>query len=371
MPLPLVCLGSVRASPLEVPLVEPFVIACGTVTTTRNALVRIDVMDGATGPSATGLGEAATLVPVTAEDLPDVLATLDAAGEDLEGMALPLDDGFRRLTEALDELAERTPVARSALETALLDGAARLAGLPLRVLLGGERGAATPAMTTDITIPIRDVATMAALARAHRAQGFTCFKVKVGRDVEHDFEAIAAIAAAVPDARFRIDANAGFTAREAISLMNRLGAAGLKIECFEQPCATDDLAGMAEVAAAIDPPVIADESVKRVADVARLVAARAADGVNLKIAKSGGPLAALAIGRAAQAAGLRVMCGGMVETRLGMTAAAHVVAALGGVDFVDLDTAWLLAEDPFEGGYAASGPDYVLDGRPGLGVSVR
>jgi L-Ala-D/L-Glu epimerase len=61
----------------------------------------------------------------------------------------------------------------------------------------------------------------------------------------------------------------------------------------------------------------------------------------------------------------------MVETRLGMTAAAHVVAALGGVDFVDLDTAWLLADDPFEGGYVADGPRYTLPDLPGLGVSRR
>ena len=371
MPLPLVCVRSVKVSALEVPLVEPFVIASGTVTTTRNALVRVDLVENAGGRGAVGLGEAATLVPVTSEDLPDVLASLDAAGEDLEGMAIPMDDGFARLTSVLDELSERTPVARSALEVALLDAVARIVGLPLRALVGGEKGAATATMTTDITIPIREVGTMVELARAHRAQGFSCFKVKVGRDVDHDFEAIAAIAAAVPSARFRIDANGGFSAKDALALMERLAGRGIEVECFEQPCATDDLAGMAEVTAAIDPPVIADESVKHLPDVARLVEAKAADGVNLKIAKSGGLLAALAIGRAAQAHGLRVMCGGMVETRLGMTAAAHVVAALGGVDFVDLDTAWLLAEDPFEGGYAANGPAYTLGDEPGLGVALR
>jgi L-alanine-DL-glutamate epimerase-like enolase superfamily enzyme len=64
------------------------------------------------------------------------------------------------------------------------------------------------------------------------------------------------------------------------------------------------------------------------------------------------------------------MVGGMVETRLGMTAAAHVAAALGGARFIDLDTAWLLAEDPYEGGYRAQGPHYTLDPEPGLGVRV-
>ena len=90
----------------------------------------------------------------------------------------------------------------------------------------------------------------------------------------------------------------------------------------------------------------------------------------LQLAKAGGPLGAPAIKGGARALGLAVMCGGMVETRLGMTAAAHGAAALGGVDFVDLDTAWLLAADPFTGGYAARGPRLTLVDAPGLGVDL-
>ena len=359
-----------HVAPLSVPLVEPFVIACGAVTTTRNALVRVTLED-ASGRAAEGLGEAATLTPVTHEDQPDVIVTLDRIGASLTGRDLDLDETFHALTAALDDVAHGTPVARAGAETALLDAIARLADVPLRALLGGPIGDRTTTMTTDITIPIRDVDRMAALAAEHRGQGFSCFKVKVGRDVEHDLAALSAIADAVPDARFRLDANAGFTAAQAIALMNRAASRGLGVECFEQPCGADDLAGMAAVRAAIEPPVIADESVKELRDVPRVAHAQAADGVNLKLAKSGGPLAALAIGRAAQARGMRLMCGGMVETRLGMTAAAHVVAALGGVDFVDLDTAWLLADDPFTGGYSAAGPEYTLPPTPGLGVSPR
>jgi L-alanine-DL-glutamate epimerase-like enolase superfamily enzyme len=362
--------SSWEVAPLGVDLREPFVIASGTVTSTRNALVRFELDDGE-GRRATGLGEAATLVPVTDEDQPDALVNVAWIGASLLGCEFDLRGGFGELTEALDHAARGAMVSRAGAETALLDAIARLAGAPLREVLGGAVGAATRAMTTDITIPIRETARMVELAQEHRAKGFSCFKVKVGRDAAHDLEALVAIARAVPDARFRIDANAGYEAPQAIALVEKLAAERIAIECFEQPCAAWDLDGMAAVAAAIEPPVIADESVKHVNDVARLADARAADGVNLKLAKSGGPLAALAIGRAARAAGLRIMCGGMVETRLGMTAAAHVVAALGGVDFVDLDTAWLLAEDPFEGGYEASGPAYSLGDRPGLGVAPR
>jgi L-alanine-DL-glutamate epimerase-like enolase superfamily enzyme len=95
------------------------------------------------------------------------------------------------------------------------------------------------------------------------------------------------------------------------------------------------------------------------------------DGINLKLGKHGGVLIAARLGLEARSAGLRLMTGGMVETRLGMTAAAHVACALGGVDFVDLDTAWLLADDPYRGGYEADGPHYTMPASRGLGVTSR
>ena len=154
-----------------------------------------------------------------------------------------------------------------------------------------------------------------------------------------------------------MDANAGYTAAEAIALARACEHLRLRVECWEQPCAAGDLDGMAEVAEALDAPVIADESVKTLDDLHVLARRRYADGVNLKLAKSGGLLTCLAIGTAARAAGLQIMVGGMVETRLGMTAAAHLACALGG--------------DPYEGGYVANGPRYHLPDVPGLGVRRR
>jgi L-alanine-DL-glutamate epimerase-like enolase superfamily enzyme len=166
-----------------------------------------------------------------------------------------------------------------------------------------------------------------------------------------------------------VDANAGYTAALALQLARACDRAGVRIECWEQPCAATDLEGMAEVAAALQAPVIADESVKTLQDLRALVARPYADGVNLKLAKTGSLGECVQIGREARRAGLLVMMGGMVETRLGMTAAAHVACAVGGADFVDLDTAWLLAEDPYRGGYVAEGPRYTLPEVPGLGVT--
>jgi L-alanine-DL-glutamate epimerase-like enolase superfamily enzyme len=341
-------IAAIDVEPLSIPLREPFVIATGRMDTTRAALVRVTLEDES-GARATGLGEAAALPPVTREDQPDLLAAIGAAAEALKGADVFEEIVARALLESR--------VARAGLEAAILDAFARLAGVPLYQILGsGGVHAPVIDLQTDITLPISDPERMSATARAHRRAGFTTFKVKVGRDWRADLASLRAVVAAVPDARFRLDANAGFTARDALALLDAALGEGLAVECYEQPCAADDLTGMAEVAAHSAVPVVADESFRGADDLQRIVDGRAAQAVNLKLAKLGGPAAAFNLGERARALGLRLMAGAMVETRVGLLAMAHVVAALGGVDWVDLDTAFLLADDPFTGGWTCDGP---------------
>jgi L-alanine-DL-glutamate epimerase-like enolase superfamily enzyme len=265
----------------------------------------------------------------------------------------------------LDRCFLGAPVARAGAECALLDAWARTAGKPLCTWLTGQ---APRQVTTDITLPIGEPSHMADLAESWNARGFDIFKVKIGKSLDDDIHALGLIAARVAGARFRLDANAGFTADQALRVLDACDRVSLDVECFEQPCARDDLLGMARVTAATDVPVIADESVRTLEDFERVIDARAASGVNLKLVKSGGLLSALAIGQRARELGMPIMCGGMVETRLGMTAMGHVVCALGGVEYADLDTAFLLASDPFKGGYEARGPVLSFGNMPGLGV---
>jgi L-alanine-DL-glutamate epimerase-like enolase superfamily enzyme len=351
-------------APLSIPLREPFVIASGQMDATRAALVRATLEDER-GRRATGFGESAALPPVTREDQPELLQLIARAAPGLRGAILGKTEDLDRL------LAARLPsseVARAGVESAILDAASRLRGLPLWRALGGVE---PPSLVTDITLSISAPERMAAAATHFARTGFTCFKVKVGRDWRADCASLRAVAAAVPGAQFRLDANAGFKAAEALALLDTALADGLTVECFEQPCAADDLAGMAEVTARASVPVVADESFRGPADLDRLLATRAVSAVNLKLAKLGGPLAALALGRRARAEGLGLMAGAMVETRIGLLAMAHVVAALGGVDWVDLDTAFLLADDPFTGGWRVDGPRLQLTDEPGLGVEPQ
>lgn len=354
---------SIAVAPLSVPLLEPFVIASGRIDTTRAALVAAIVVDEHSNARAQGLGEAAALPPVTREDQPELLDAIARAARSCSHVNV---SDRAELNRWLDAELGHSLVARAGVECALLDAISQLAGVPLCTWLGG---AAPCTLHTDITLPIANPEHMAQLAVGYRARGFRAFKVKVGKQLDDDIRALERVHARVPDASFRLDANAGFTAAQALQLMAAARRAQLVVECFEQPCAAEDLEGMAQVTREAGVQVIADESVKNLADLERALALRACSGVNLKLAKSGGLLRAFELGRHAQARGLSLMCGGMVETRLGMSAMAHVACALGNVQFIDLDTAFLLAQERFEGGYTDDGPKLQL--RSGSGLALR
>lgn len=354
---------SATAQALCVPLQEPFVIATARMDTTRAALIRI-VGRRANGTDVIGLGEAACLYPVTQDDMPEVLAAAANGLASLEGHFV---EDVASAGSLARKAAHGSLVLESALECALTDALARAHGLSICALYN-EPSALPVSLESDITIPIGTEETMLRAARTWYGRGFRAFKAKVGKDAEHEARALGLMHATFPGIRFRLDANAGYGADEALFTLRELRKTGAQIECFEQPCGIADLDGMARVVrdGAVD--VVADESLRSTADLKALIEAKAATSVNLKIVKLGGFGPALAIGRAALAHGLGLMVGGMVETRLGMTCAATLAATLRTVAYADLDTAWLLDGDPFEGGFAAQGPHITLPDCLGFGV---
>lgn len=351
---------TLAARPLSVPLQTPFVIATGRVDVTPNVLVTVQLRDDATGRCAIGFGEAATLPPVTHQTQTEVLADLArAAGQ------LPCAVPHASVPPQLQLGAS----ASAGLDMAIADAAAQLAGVPVWQLLAPD--AHPVSLHSDITIGIGAPEAMADAARHWAQRGFDCFKVKVGKHAADDLAALSAIVAAVPHAQLRIDANAGFDARTALAFCDQLLARNLPVQCFEQPCGADDFAGLRAVRQAVPFDVVADESCQDLSAVQCLIDAQAVDGINLKLAKAGSLQHALAMGRMAQTHGLSLMVGAMVETRLGVAAAAHLAFALGGVAFADLDTAWLLVDDPFVGDVLGQGPDIAVPMVPGLGLWPR
>jgi L-alanine-DL-glutamate epimerase-like enolase superfamily enzyme len=282
--------------------------------------------------------------------------------------ASPRIEAFADLVgDALDD----APVTRSALQVALLDALARAHHVHVTKLLAPATRLPVE-LVSDMTLPILAEPRMVALAEQWRARGFRTFKVKVGKDLDADLRVLMAVAERVQDARFRIDANQGYSVAEAVRLAQSCLARGLTLESFEQPCARGDEGALEAVQAQVPSvPVIADESCRSEADLTRLLAKKhRVAGVNLKLVKHGGLLEALSLGSRARREGLRVMVGGMVETRLGMSTAAALAACFPEV-LADLDTAWLLTDDPFEGGYDAEGERYLVGRGEGHGVTLR
>jgi len=248
--------------------------------------------------------------------------------------------------------------ARCAVDLALHDRIGRRAGLPLWQLLGLPPPAP---LATCFTIAIDEPEEMARQAQA--ASAYDTLKIKLGST--DDFARLQAIRAARPDAKLRVDANAGWEVDTAIALVRRLEPLG--IELIEQPVSKDDIAGMGAVQAATDIPIVGDESCQSLADVEALAAA-GVRGINLKLMKAGGLTHGVAMARRSRELGMKLMLGCMIETSVGVTAMAHLS---GLADWLDLDGPLLIANDPFDGlRYDAAGVISLPD-RPGIGVRAR
>ncbi len=330
---------SVVARKLDVPMKKPFGIAGGAQVEAKNVLVEL-----VTDRGVHGWGEGAPFPAFNGENQEMVLAACAVAAPRLEGIALDDDEAIRTVVRAS---CGDAPSAACAIETAVFDARARVAGRSLLDLFGG----AEHEVITDITITTGTVED--AVREAHAFAAFRTLKIKVGGgDVDRDVARVLAIRAARPDARLLVDANGGFTVDEALHFAARTAEA--RIALFEQPIAPGEWDALAEVRRRSGLVVAIDESVTSAEDVSEARRRRAADAVNVKIMKSG-IFEALEIVRRAKAEGLLRMIGGMVETRLAMGMSACIAAGFGGFDVIDLDTPLFLASDPFVGGYGQDG----------------
>jgi L-alanine-DL-glutamate epimerase-like enolase superfamily enzyme len=301
---------------------------------------------------AEGWGEIPSLYPVTNEDQPTALAAVREVAPQLAGRDATAWRSFAPdLATVLPDLA----ATRAGIERAILDAVTRDWGVPLHQFFGG----ASDQLTTDITIPICPPDEARALAATYRDQGFEAIKTKVGLDLRDDVARLAAIRDAHPTCALVLDANEGYSASDALAFLAALRSEGIEPALLEQPVAREDWDGLGRVTREGGVPVAADESCRSPQDTLHIAQGNLATVLNIKLVKCG-VVGALEIAAIARTAGLGLMIGGMVETRLAMGFAAHFAAGLGGFDWIDLDTPLLLAEDPVTGGYTANGPHYSL-----------
>ncbi len=255
----------------------------------------------------------------------------------------------------LDDLGDNGS-ARAAVLSALYDLMGKRLGVPVHTLLGLDPSRA-PWTSFTITIDEADVIRQ----DVREVAEYPILKVKVGSDA--DEETLSVVREEAPGARLRVDANTAWSPKRAVARIEALQRFG--VELVEQPVAAHDIDGLRFVRERSVLPIIADESCVRASDIPCL--AGAVDGINIKLAKCGGIAAALRMIHTARSHNLSVMLGCMIETSLGIGAAAQLAPL---ADYADLDGAALLAEDPFQGLSIARGRVH-LTAEPGLGISRR
>jgi len=332
---------NIRHQITDLQLVHPFKIARRAVDRFRQVIsVELD----------SGLGETAP-----AKFYGETVETVQRALEIFDPFLNGNLDAIQAIMDTLESTMRGNYAAKSAIDMALHDRLGKVLGVPLYRLWGLDPNE-TPC--TSFTIGLDEPEMMQQKVR--EASEYPILKVKLG--TSHDLEIIRTLRE-VTDKPIYVDANTAWTPKEAVRKIRELVPYG--IELIEQPTHPDDLEGLKFVREHSELPIIADESVKRATDIPALVGC--VDGVNIKLVKCGGLLEAMRIIHVARAHGLQIMIGCMIESSLGITAAAHLTPL---VDYADLDGHLLIANDPYSGVRLEAGK-LILPNLPGIGVIPR
>jgi L-alanine-DL-glutamate epimerase-like enolase superfamily enzyme len=342
--------------PVTLAYKEPFRISAGPSSESNNVVVKI-----VTDYDVIGWGESSPSKRVTGETAETVIKTLDKIASKMIGLC-PLR--IEQDVEVMDSIIAGNPAAKAAIDIALHDILGNTACKPLFMLMGGYR---TEVMT-DITLSIKSPKEMGRDALKAVKKGFKALKVKVGVNPAEDVERIKLIREAVGnDVQIRIDANQGWTAKQAIEALNKMEK--FNIQFAEQPVPAENMKDLVNVRKNSPIPIMADESVHSPEDALRLIQAEAVDLINIKLMKSGGILKGRKIADIAEAAGIPCMIGCMGESEIGIAAGAHLAAAVKNIQYADLDSDILLKDKLVEkGGTKVKDSMRIFSKWHGLGV---
>jgi muconate cycloisomerase len=356
---------SVEAILVDLPTIRPHRLAMATMQGQTLVIIRLRCGDG-----IEGLGEAATIggLAYGPESPESIKQNIDSylapllVGQD----ARNINAAMRRI----DSRVRGNTFAKSAIEIALLDAQGKRLGLPISELLGGRLREALPVLWTLASGDTgRDIAEAECMLDQRR---HNVFKLKIGagepaRDVAH----VAAIKRALGDrASVRVDINQAWDEATSLRALAALGDAG--VDLVEQPIARHHFAGLARLSARSPIPIMADESIESVEDAFSLARLGAAQVFALKIAKNGGPRAMLRTAAIADAAGIGLYGGTMLEGGIATLASAHAFATLPRLAWgTELFGPLLLTEELLEEPLRYVDFQLHLPSRPGLGVRLN
>ena len=337
---------------------EPFTIATGTMYYAQNILIKVYTDEG-----IIGLGECSAFPMIMGETQLSCYHHAKDFAAYWKGKN-PLE--IKERMAELELVIAGNNTIKSAFDMALYDIAAKAANLPLYAFLGGGH----KAIESDLTIGIDSPEKMAKQAVDFVQQGVSIIKVKLGKDALIDVERIKQIREAIGyETKLRIDANQGWAPKDALNVLTSL--APFKIEFCEQPMHKyydDQLPALCKASPI---HIMADESVFTHHDARKLIQQKACHSINIKFAKSGGIHEALKIHDVALAHQVPCMMGGMLESRLALSAKMHFAMAKENIKFYDMDTCLLgHLEDPITGGVQFNGMHLSIGDEIGIGADV-
>ncbi|GAA0786391.1 mandelate racemase/muconate lactonizing enzyme family protein [Hathewaya limosa] len=311
-----------------------------------------------------GIGSAAATPNITG----DIEASIIGAIHFIKPYILDMNIDCRdEIMHVINKNLVHNNSAKAAIDMAIYDLFCKKYGIPLYKLLGGYGYS----IGTDITINYGTVEEMVTKSVEASMGGCDCLKIKIGYtdDVAGDLERVFAIKKAVKrDTRIRIDGNQGWGPKEAVKIIRRIENMGLDIEFVEQPVKAWDFEGLKYVTDHVDTDILADESVMGPPQAFKIINARGADLIGIKLMKCGGIHNAMKIYSMAETMGIKCMMGCMIESRIGITAAASFAVARGNMIKSDLDTMLRFSHNPIIGGVSLEKDILTLPDKPGLGI---
>ena len=344
---------------LFIPLKEPFVISLGPIYNAENIIVVIRTNKG-----ITGFGECSPFMTINGESQSTCFLVGQYFAKALKKKN-PLD--IKDCMNTMDKIIYGNSSIKSAFDISLHDIASRAAGVPLYKFLGGEKN---KTLITDYTVSIGDPQKMASDALKIKDAGFQVIKVKLGGNKEEDVLRIKTIRKAIgKKIPIRIDANQGWDMQAAIETLQALKK--YNIQFCEEPIPRWDFMNLKKVKKKSPIPIMADESCCDHHDAERLIQLDACDMFNLKLGKSSGLLNAKKIISLADKKNMKMQVGGFMESKITMTANAHLALCSKNILHCDFDTPLMFAENPVSGGitYKENGIVEVPD-TPGLGAWI-
>lgn len=344
---------------VSIPLIKPFKTALRVVNVLETNIIEIGTDTG-----EIGFGEASPTAVITGD-------TRGSIREAIEEYIFPAIKGMdvediENIMLKINKSMVKNSSPKAAVDMAVYDLFGKHFKMPLYKFFGGAK----KEFQTDITISVKDPQEMAKDAIEYVGAGYDTLKLKVGIDSALDIQRVKAIRDAIgPDVKIRLDANQGWNAKEAVRSIRKMQDMGLDLELVEQPVPYYDIEGLKFVTENVEVPIMADEALFTAHDAVILLSTRSVDILNIKLMKAGGLYNAQKICSIAEASGVECMIGSMMESKVGITAAAHFTGGKMNITKADLDASTLLAEDPVDGGVIIKGNKIILNDGYGLGIN--